>query len=86
MTNEEAKACLKYRIKRNDEIVADIIEHLANEAMLFTENISEAKEDTVRILDEINGLLCTLRRHSDDIDACLMQTGAYKVALGLLED
>ena len=86
MTNEEAKAFLKRRIKNNKEVVEDRIEFLVEEARLFIDNVQEAKDDTRKKVDEVYDLLATFRTHYGDIEAYNMQTGAYEVALGLLEN
>ena len=86
MTNEEAKAFLKRRIKENKEIVEDRIEFLVDEARRFIDNMQDAKGNTWDKLYVVYDLLDTLRRYSEGMEATYMQADAYEVALGLLED
>ena len=85
MTNEEAKAYLKRRIKDNKEMIEGRIEFLVKEARLFIDNVQEAKDDTRKKVDEVYDLLGTFRTHYGDIEAYNIRTGAYEVALGLIE-
>lgn len=85
MTNEEAKADLKHRIKNNKDMVESRIKFLVDEARLFIVHVREAKDDEWKKLDEVNDLLTTFRMHYEIIEACNMQKSAYEVALGLLE-
>ena len=86
MTNEEAKAYLKRRIKDNNEMIEARIEFLVEEARLFIDNVQEAKDDKRKKVDEVYDLLGTFKTHYEDIEAYNMQAGAYEVVLRLLED
>lgn len=86
MTNEEAKAFLERRIKNNKEMLEDRIEFLVDEARRFIDNMQDAKGDTWNKLYEVYDLLGTFRRYYEVMEATNMQTGAYEVALGLLEE
>lgn len=85
MTNEEAKAFLKHRIKNNKEMVESRIEFLVDEARLFIAHVQDAKDDTWKKLDEVDDLLTTIRMHYEIIRVCNTQKSAFEVALGLLE-
>lgn len=85
MTNEEAKAYLKRRIKDNKKMLEDRIEFLVDEARRFIDNMQDAKGNKWDKLYEVYDLLDTLRRYYEVMEATNMQTGAYEVALGLLE-
>ena len=85
MTNEEAKAYLKRKIKNNKELLEERIEFLVDEARRFIDNVHEAKDDTCKKFDEVYDLLGTLRRYYEAMEVTNMQTGAYEVALGLIE-
>lgn len=86
MTNEEAKAFLKRRIKNNKEMLEDRIEFLVDEARRFIDNMQDAKGNTWDKLYEVYDLLGTLRRYYEVMEATNMQTGAYEVALALIEE
>lgn len=86
MTNEEAKAFLKRRIKNNKEMLEDRIEFLVDEARRFIDNMHDAKGNTWDKLYEVYDLLGTLRRYYEVMEATNMQTGAYEVALALIEE
>ena len=86
MTNEEAKAFLKRRIKENKEMVEDRIEFLVDEARRFIDNMQDAKGNTWDKLYVVYDLLGTIRKYYEDIETTNLQTDAYEVALGLLED
>ena len=86
MTNEEVKAFLKRRIKNNKELLEERIEFLVDEVRLFIDNVHEAKDDTWKKFYEVYDLLGTLRRYYEVMEATNMQTGAYEVALALLEE
>ena len=86
MTNEKVKAFLKRRIKENKEMLEDRIEFLVDKARQFIDNMQDAKGDTWDKFCEVYDLLDTLRRYSEGMEATYMQTGAYEVALGLLEE
>ena len=85
MTNEEAKAYLKRKIKNNKELLEERIEFLVDEARRFIDNVHEAKDDTCKKFDEVYDLLGTIRKYYEDIETTSLQTDAYEVALGLLE-
>ena len=85
MTNEEAKAYLKRRIKDNNEMVEDRIEFLVDEARRFIDNMQDAKCNTRDKLYVVYDLLGMLRRYYEVMYVTNMQTGAYEVALGLIE-
>lgn len=86
MTNEEAKAFLKRRIKNNKEMIEDRIEFLVDEARRFIDNMQDAKGNTWDKLYEVYDLQGTLRRYYEVMEAIKMQTDAYEVAQGLLEN
>ena len=86
MTNEEAKAYLKRRIKDNKKMLEDRVEFLVDEARRFIDNMQDAKGNTWDKLYGVYDLLGTLRRYYEVMEATNMQTGAYEVALGLLEN
>lgn len=86
MTNEEAKAYLKRRIKDNKKMLEDRIEFLVDEARRFIDNMQDAKGNKWDKLYEVYDLLDTLRRYYEVMEATNMQTGAYEVALALIEE
>ena len=86
MTNEEVKAFLKRRIKENKEMVEDRSEILVDEARRFIDNMQDAKCNTRDKLYVVYDLLGTIRKYYEDIETTNLQTDAYEVALGLLED
>lgn len=86
MTNEEAKAYLKCRIKDNNEMVEGQIELLVDEAKRFIDNMQDEKRNTWDRLGEVHDLLETFQRCYEFMEGTNMHTAAYKVALGLLED
>ena len=53
MTNEEAKAYLKRKIKNNKELLEERIEFLVDEARRFIDNVHEAKDDTCKKYDQV---------------------------------
>ena len=85
MTNEEAKAYLKRKIKNNKELLEERIEFLVDEARRFIDNMQGAKCNTRDKLYVVYDLLGTLRRDYEVMEVTNMQTGAYEVALRLLE-
>ena len=86
MTNEEVKAFLKRRIKENKEMVEDRSEILVDEARRFIDNMQDAKCNTRDKLYVVYDLLGTIRKYYEDIETTNLQTDAYEVARGLLED
>ena len=86
MTNEEVKAFLKRRIKENKEMVEDRIEFLVDEARRFIDNMQDAKRNTWDKLYVVYDLLGTIRKYYEVMEEIEMQTDAYEVAQGLLED
>ena len=86
MTNEEAKAFLKRRIKDNKEMLEDRIEFLVDKARQFIDNMQDKKGNTWNKICDVYDLLGTLQRYYEVIETTNMQTGAYEVALGLLEE
>ena len=85
MTNKKAKAYLKRRIKDNNEMLEDRIEFLVDKARRFIDNMQDEKRIIWDKLCEVYDLLDTLRRYYEFMEGTNMQTGAYKVALRLLE-
>lgn len=86
MTNEEAKAYLKRRIKDNNEMVEGQIELLVDEAKRFIHNMQDEKRNTWDKLGEVHDLIDTIKIYYEVMEGTNMQTSGYKVALRLLED
>ena len=86
MKNEEVKAFLERRIKDNKEMCEDRIEFLVDKARQFIDNMQDKKRNTWNRIFEVYDLLGILQRYYEVMETTNMQTGAYEVALGLLEE
>lgn len=86
MTNEEVKAYLERRIKDNKEMCEDRIEFLVDKTRQFIDNMQDEKRNTWNKICEVYDLLGILQRYYEVMETNNMQTGAYEVALRLLEE
>lgn len=86
MKNEEVKAYLKRRIKDNKEMCEDRIEFLVDKTRQFIDNMQDEKRNTWNKICEVYDLLGILQRYYEVMETTNMQTGAYEVALRLLEE
>lgn len=86
MKNKEVKAFLERRIKDNKEMCEDQIEFLVDKTRQFIDNMQDEKRNTWNKILEVYDLLGILQRYYEVMETTNMQTGAYEVALGLLEE
>lgn len=86
MKNEEVKAFLERRIKDNKEMCEDRIEFLVDKVRQFIDNMQDEKRNTWNKIYEVYDLLGILQRYYEVMETTNMQTGAYEVALRLLEE
>lgn len=86
MKNEEVKAFLERRIKDNKEMCEARIEFLVDKVRQFIDNMQDEKRNTWNKILEVYDLLGILQRYYEVMETTNMQTGAYEVALRLLEE